>query len=147
VTDRDTERAAEIVAGMGDAGPLRSVAAIVVGFIVLTFGSVIASRILLGVTGPASGASPSNAFLAWSIGSRLLAAVAAGYLTARAAPKAPFLHAGILAAVITFMALAALGGLTAAGAIEDPAWYPTAMVFVGPAGVLAGGWLRAGRSK
>ncbi len=143
----ELDEAAEIVARMSDATLLRSVAAIVVGFIVLTLGSVAAGRVIVGALGQEAGAPVGRAFLAWSLGSRLLVALLAGYLTARAAPRRPFAHGAALAGVLAFLALAAVWGLSSAGVVEDPAWYPAAMVFLGPVGVLAGAGLRAHRLR
>jgi len=158
----DVERAAEIVAGLGDTGPLRSVAAVIVGFVVLTLGSVLASRLIGlaaaggGTTGasaaggsPAGGSAPPalEAGLVWAnLASRLLVAVLAGAVTARAAPRRPHVHALALAAFVTLISVASLLGLRAAGQFGDPAWYPLAMLFVGPAGILLGGRLRRGSS-
>ena len=138
----DLDEAADIVARMGDATLLRGVAAVIVGFIVLTFGSVAAGRIVVGASGLEPGTTPTDGFLAWSLVSRFAVAMLAGYLTARAAPRAPLAHAMALAGLVVFLALAAMWGLSTAGAVQDPAWYPTVMVFVGPGGVLAGAGLR-----
>ena len=54
-------------------------------------------------------------------------------------------HAAVLASVLAFLSIAAIGGLMAAGGLQDPSWYPTAMLFIGPVGVLAGGALRIRR--
>lgn len=139
----ELDEAAEIVASMSDATLLRSVAAIIVGFVVLTLGSVAAGRALVAATGLDAGAAPDTAYVALSLGSRFLMAVLAGYLTARAAPRRPLAHGLVLAGIVAFLALVALWGLRAAGVVQDPPWYPGAMVFVGPGGVLAGASIRA----
>lgn len=141
---QDLDEAADIVARMGDATPLRSAAAVIAGFVVLTIGSVIAGRVLVGAMGVEAGVSPSGGFVAWSLVSRFAVAILAGYLTARAAPRAPLAHGMALAGLVIFLALAAMWGFSAAGVVQEPAWYPTAMLFVGPAGVLAGAALRTG---
>ncbi len=139
----DLEEAAEIVARMGDATLLRSVASVIVGFIVVTLGSVIAGRALVSLFGVVPGEPMAGGFVVASLLSRFAVAALAGLLTARAAPHRPFLHAGILAGLLAFLALVALAGLRAAGAegLEGPPWYPGAMTLVGPAGALLGGWL------
>jgi hypothetical protein len=134
----DLERAAEIVAGMGDATLLRSVAAVIVGFVVLTLGSVAAGRLIVGATGIQPDADMTSGFLIGSLVSRAFVAVIAGYLTSRAAPKKPFLHGLALSGMVAFLAAVALIGLRAAGTGGDPQWYPVAMLFVGPLGVILG---------
>lgn len=142
----DVDRAAEIVADMADATLLRGVAAVVVGFIVLTLGSVLAGRGIVAAVGLGPEDPVTGSYLAWNLASRALVAMLAGYLTARAAPRKHFMHGAALAGLVAFMAAAALFGLRAAGAPQDPDWYPVAMLFVGPLGVLAGAALRVGRS-
>ncbi len=142
----ELDRAAEVVARMGDGTLLRGVAAVLVGLAVVTIGSVAAGRAVIALTGMGPEASPTAGFLAASLATRLLVAGLAGYLTAKAAPRAPLAHAGALAGVLVLLSVAAIAGLSAAGGLEDPTWYPTAMLFVGPAGVLAGAALLATRS-
>ena len=143
----DVERAAEIVANMADATLLRGVAAVIVGFVVLTFGSVVAGRAIAGMSGPDVDGVMTPAFLAQNLVARLVVATLAGYLTARAAPRRPLAHGLALAGLVAFMAGAALFGLRAAGTMEDPTWYPVAMLFVGPGGVILGALLRDFRAS
>lgn len=130
---------------MNDATLLRGAAAVLVGFAILTIGSVAIGRSILALTNMSPSDPPTSSFLVMSLSSRLLLAVLAGYLTGKAAPRAPLLHAAALACLLAFFSLAAIGGLTAAGGLQDPSWYPTAMLFIGPVGVLAGGALRIQR--
>lgn len=130
---------------MNDASVLRSVAAVILGFVVLTLGSVLTGRLLLSATGVEPGAAPGGGFIAVSLVLRLVVTILAGFLTALAAPRAPRLHAGVLAAILVFFSLASLWGLSTAGEAYGPAWYPIAMLFVGPAGVLTGGALKRPR--
>ncbi|WP_420633215.1 hypothetical protein [Candidatus Palauibacter sp.] len=141
----DLDEAVETWSRMGDASLLRGVAAVILGFLVLTFGSVIAGRLLISVTDVGSGLTLTDSFIAASLGSRLALAALAGFVTARVAPRAPRVHAGVLAAVLTFFSLAAIAGLTRSGDPVGPSWYPIATLFIGPAGVLAGGSLRRRR--
>lgn len=142
----DTDRAAEIVASMGDATMLRSVAAVIVGFVILTFGGI-GQNVLLARFGLGAESAAAVRALYIGLGVRGLIAIAAGYVTAKAAPKSPFLHAGILAGIIAFFSLSAIAGLRAGGGIEGPTWYPTAVLVIGSIGVLLGGALRSrGRS-
>jgi hypothetical protein len=141
----EVDRAAEIVASMADASLLRSVAAVIVGFVVLTLGSVAAGRLIVSATGILPADPITNGFLFSNLGSRLFVAVVAGYLTSRAAPGKPLLHGAALAGMVAFLAAVALMGLRAAGTVEDQGWYPVAMLFVGPIGVLLGAAIGEGR--
>lgn len=139
--------AADIVASMGDATLLRGAAAVLLGFAVMTLGSVPVVRVILSIMdiGPGEAADPS--YLAVNLGSKLLLAVLAGVLVAKAAPRAPVLHAGVLAAALTLFGVASVAGLRAGGGLEGPTWYPTALTFVAPAGVLIGALLVGGRKR
>lgn len=140
----DLDEAVETWSRMGDATLLRSVAAVILGFVVLTFGSVITGRLLGSIFDAGPGTAVTSDFIAASLCARLLVTVLAGFLTALAAPRAPRLHAGVLAAILVFFSLASIAGLSSAsGEPYGPAWYPIAMLFMGPAGVLVGGALRA----
>ncbi|MDX1396241.1 MAG: inorganic diphosphatase [Gemmatimonadota bacterium] len=134
----DLERAADIVASMADATLLRSVAAVILGFVALTIGSVAAGRGIVAATGVEAADAVTTGFLATNLAARLFVAAVAGYLTALAAPRRPLLHGGALAGLVAFLAVTALISLRAAGTGGDQGWYPVAMLFVGPVGVLAG---------
>lgn len=140
----DLEEAVEVWSQMNDSSLLRGVAAVILGFLVLTFGSVFAGRALISATGVGPSDSVTSTFIGVSIASRVLLALLAGYLTARAAPRAPRVHAGVLAGALAFFSVAAIIGLTAGGGLQDPAWYPIVMLFVGPVGVVVGGALKRG---
>ncbi len=141
----DLDDAVETWSRMNDASILRSVAAVILGFVALTLGSVLTGRLLLSLFGVEPEADPGTAFILASLGVRLAVTILAGFLAALSAPRAPRLHAGVLAAILVFFSLASLAGLSASGDPYGPAWYPIAMLFVGPAGVLVGGSLRARR--
>lgn len=142
----DTERAAEIVAGMGDATILRSAAAVIAGFVILTLGGIL-QNVALARFGMGPGSPDAARALYLGLAVRGLIAIAAGYLTAKAAPKSPFLHAAVLAGIVGFLSLSAIAGLRAGGGLQDPTWYPTAVLFIGSIGVLVGGAARAGRGS
>ena len=142
----DLDEAVETWSRMNDASILRSVAAVILGFVALTLGSVLTGRLLLSLFGVEPGvADPGGSFIATSLGVRLAVTVLAGFLTALAAPRAPRLHAGVLAAILVFFSLASIAGRREAGDPYGPAWYPIAMLVIGPVGVLLGGALRARR--
>ncbi|WP_419943143.1 hypothetical protein [Candidatus Palauibacter sp.] len=141
----DLDEAVETWSRMGDASLLRGVAAVILGFAVLTFGSVLTGRLLMSTLGVGPGTPPDAAFISASLGTRLLITVLAGFLTALAAPRAPRVHAGVLAAILVFFSLASLAGLSSSGEPYGPTWYPVVMLVMGPVGVLAGGSLRSRR--
>lgn len=141
----DLDEAVETWSSMNDASILRSVAAVILGFVVLTVGSVIGGRLMLSTMGTGPAMDPGTTFVAVSLAVRLVISVLAGFLTALAAPRAPRLHACVLAAILVFFSLASLAGLSASGDPYGPAWYPIAMLVMGPIGVFAGGVLRARR--
>ena len=59
---------------------------------------------------------------------RLVLGVAAGWIVARLAPRAPMRHAAILGAIATV--LATLGAVAATHADLGPAWYPIALAIL-----------------
>ncbi|WP_419167919.1 hypothetical protein [Candidatus Palauibacter sp.] len=138
----DLDEAVETWSRMGDASLLRGVAAVILGFAVLTFGSVLTGRLLMSTLGVGPGTAPDTAFIVASLGTRLVITVLAGFLTALAAPRAPRVHAGVLGAILVFFSLASLAGLSSSGEAYGPTWYPVVMLVMGPVGVLAGGSLR-----
>ena len=145
----DLDEAVETWSRMNDASILRSVAAVILGFVVLTLASVLTGRLLLSLfgvePGAESGIDPAGGFITASLCMRLAVSVLAGFLAALAAPRAPRLHAVVLASILVFFSLASLAGISAAGDPYGPAWYPIAMLILGPVGVLLGGALRARR--
>lgn len=141
----DLDEAVETWSRMNDASILRSVAAVILGFVALTLGSVLTGRLMLSLFGVEPGMAPGGSFIFTSLGVRLAVTILAGFLAALAAPRAPRLHAGVLAAILVFFSVASLAGLSAAGDPYGPAWYPIAMLVIGPVGVLIGGSLRTRR--
>lgn len=120
---------------------LRSFIAIVSSFVLIMAGvmiaTVIATRIMLGSFMPDPGMQPTQAFLAVNLAYSLAFAVSGGLLTARLAPRAPLLHAVILAAFL--LALAAPSLLQPDPGV--PSWYPGVITLIGPGGVILGGML------
>ncbi len=137
----DLEEAVETWSRMNDSSLLRGVAAVVLGFLVLTFGAVLIGRVVISATGIGPEDPLTSTFVGTNLGLRLVLAMLAGYLTARAAPRAPRVHAGVLAGVLVFVGIASMAGLAASGEVQDPTWYPAVMMFVGPVGVVVGGAL------
>ena len=141
----DLDEVVETWSRMNDASILRSVAAVILGFVALTLGSVLTGRLMLSLFDVEPATAPDDAFIFTSLHVRLAVTILAGFLAALAAPRAPRLHAGVLAAILVFFSLASLAGLSAAGDPYGPAWYPIAMLVIGPVGVLIGGSLRTRR--
>ncbi len=126
----------------GDPTLLRSVAAVLAGFCALVIGVMIATRAAVAIMLPDATAAPTTAYLAVNIAYSAGLAVLAGYLTAKAAPKAPQAHALVLAGVLVFITSATLLGSGGRAPPGQPQWYPWLMLCLGPAGVVAGGLLR-----
>lgn len=127
---------------------LRSVAAVVLGFVTMAVivmaGTMAAVAVLvpggLAAAMKAPPATPSARYLATNLIVSFAAAVAGGWVAARVAPRAPVAHLLALAALLLVMSLvtAATGETTG-----QPAWYPWTIAVLGLAGVAAGGYLRA----
>ena len=127
---------------------LRSIAAVAVGFALLAIGVMVATNVAVGLMLPSPEAGPTPAYLVVNLAYSAAFAVAAGYVTAKAAPHAPRIHAFVLAGVLLLLGLAAVVGTAAAGAAQgdQPAWYPYVVMVLGPAGAILGGSLRAASS-
>lgn len=126
---------------------LRSVAAVAAGFALLAIGVMVATRATVGALGVEPGAPPGRLFLVLNVAYSAVLAVLAGWVTAKAAPRAPGRHAAGLAAVLLLLSGAALLGLRGQSVPEQPTWYPYLKLLLGPAGALAGGWLFVGRRE
>jgi hypothetical protein len=124
---------------------VRSGAAILVGFWFMVFtvkvGTIIGSALFMpgGISAPQPAAF-TVPFLAVVLFVCALGGVFGGWLAARIALFAAFGHAAVLAAIVALL----LFGLVAGAATDPlPRWYPAAAGFMGVAGVLLGGKLRA----
>lgn len=73
-----------------------------------------------------------------------LAAIMAGWITARLAGYAEMRHAAVLAAIMGAMTLSFALGDRPEG---QPGWYAPVVGGLGVGGVLAGGWLRASAAR
>ena len=138
-----SDTAFDVWSQMQDAGPLRSGAAILLGFAVLAVASMVAVRAFLGEPeNVPEGVVPAD-YARAGVAVRVAASALGGWITAAAAPRARFVHAAVLAAVVAFMAVAGLVGQAAAveaGASSGAATGFSRLVAVlGPVGVLAGG--------
>jgi hypothetical protein len=112
---------------------LRSIAAVLAGFLLMTMVASVAGAI----TGMLGGA------LVVSLIGSVIAAVTGGWAAARVGSHAPFQHAAALAILIAFMTIIVWAN-TPAG--TQPAWYLPVVGVIGVLGVLAGGRIRASAS-
>lgn len=119
---------------------LKSIGAVVVGFISVALLSVLTDFILesAGILAPASNPSATVPWmLALALGYRSVYTIMGGYITAKLAPRHPTRH------VVALMILGGIGGI--AGAIGGWSlgnhWYPVLLAITGPLFVWLGGWL------
>jgi hypothetical protein len=131
--------------GLGGGSLLRSIAAVAAGFALLAIGVMLATNVAVGLMLPSPEAGPTAAYLVVNLAYSAAFAVAAGYVTAKAAPYAPQIHVYALAGVLLLLGLAGVVGTAAAGAAPtgQPTWYPYVLLVLGPAGAILGGSLRA----
>jgi hypothetical protein len=113
---------------------MRSVIAIVAGYLV--FG--LSSAILFRVGGQDPHLLPTPGFFLCSVVYGTAFAAAGGYLAARLAPRRPLMHAAILAVFLAAGALAAIAFERSAGSI----WSQLLVLFVMTPAALGGGYLR-----
>ena len=128
---------------------LQSILSVIVGYGVMTIivmiGTVAAAAALLqgglaamrSAQGPPT---PSKNYLYANLAISLVAAIVAGWIAARMAPSAPFLHAAALAVLV-----AAMSTLTSrtqkSQYARQPYWYPRTIAILGVIGVLIGGFV------
>jgi hypothetical protein len=117
---------------------LRSLIALLAGGVVATVlfqvGAVIAFVGLYGIPLGTTVGSPTAHYFVLNLGFAGIAALTAGWLTARIARRRPVAHAGILGVVL---AAVVLWGFNQP-ASQWPSWYPLVLALVGVAGTLAG---------
>ena len=131
---------------------LRSIGAVIVGFVVMaiivTVGTMRLAAMLVpgGIAGMQSkqaGAVVPRGYLVANLVLSLLAAIFGGWLTVRIAGSAPAAHAGALAALVLAMGLLSAGQAGGAGNHSgQPSWYPWVITAVGAGGALIGGMVR-----
>lgn len=126
---------------------VRSVLAIVAGFVVTAVGST-ATDAIMHATGifPGSPRDMSAPLFVLATAYRAVFTVAGGFVTARAAPDRPMRHAWILAGIGLVAGVAGvvfyfLGGKSQLG----PAWYPVSIAVEAIPCVWFGGRLQTGR--
>jgi hypothetical protein len=117
---------------------LRSIAAVVAGFLALVVLILASTPILVRLLLPEPGQRPTAAYLIANLLTGFAFAAVGGWVAARLAPRAPVVHAGAMAAIVLGVGVvtAAQGGAARSG---QPTWYAWTLPFVGAAGVLLGG--------
>ena len=121
---------------------LRSIAAVVAGFLATFMLSIVTDIVLHGIgVFPPWGQPMSNALFVLATAYRVIYTIAGGYITARLAPNRPMTHVWILG-LIGF--LAATVGTVATwnkGPEFGPKWYPIALIVTALPCVWLGGKL------
>ncbi|KAA3645525.1 MAG: hypothetical protein DWQ07_13745 [Chloroflexi bacterium] len=128
---------------------LRSILAVIVGFVVITILNIIAVPLFgavlpQSVAGP-DGSLPATGWIIFNLAYGLIFAAVGGYIAARLAQRTELTHAAALAAVILLLGAfyAFSGGSAGPDLLPPPTWYLVVLPAVGVAGVMLGGWLRA----
>jgi hypothetical protein len=125
---------------------LRSVLSVLGGFaaifVMVMVSTIFLARAMLGTRSREDmmNVKPTPAFTWANLIASAVIAVVGGFLTGAMAPRLPLHHAGALAGLMAFMALFSFfvsRGSTA------PRWYNLALMVVGPAGAVLGGYLKS----
>jgi hypothetical protein len=111
---------------------LRSMTAVVLGF------AFMAATVIVGTTIAGTLFIPGLVI-------RAFGAVLGGWLTARAAPRAPLAHAAAVATLVLAMSVAS--AMSAPAGSPQPLWYTALIATIGAGGVLVGGGLRAAAAR
>ena len=128
---------------------VRTAVAILCGFLAMTLviisGTVVASTVLLpeGMRDLSAGlpASLPASYLAANLGLSALAAVFAGWLASRLDPHARWRP--VIGLTVLMLVMSVANQAVPRGSTGGPVpWYPWALVAIGVAGTLCGGWLR-----
>lgn len=117
----------------------RGLLAVLAGFLVMAFVSVLATW---GVLVVRNGGSEGLA-LGLNVASSFLAAALGGYVAGTVGRTRPMLDAGGLALVVALMGVS--GIVTGSGQEGEPTWYPWTVTGLGVVGALLGGALRLAR--
>ena len=121
---------------------LRSILAIIVGYLTFAIPIRILFLIWFGMPDPNNMPTASMGFMLFSIVFGFVFTIAAGYVAALIANRLEIKHATILAGVLILLAIVNM--ITAAG--NEPFWYQIVNLIIGVTGVLLGGTIRAGQT-
>ena len=126
---------------------LRSVGAVLAGFLLATIivllSTMIAVALMLPPAGPGMMPEPTGSYLAVNLICGLLAASAGGWLAARLARHAPLGHAMAVGTVMLVLGLAAAAMESDGTTGRQPGWYLYAVALIGWVGASLGGVLRS----
>jgi hypothetical protein len=126
---------------------LRSVGAVLAGFVAATIivllSTVIAVKLMLPPAGPGVMPEPTGSYLAVNLACGLLAAIAGGWLAARLALRAPLGHAMAVGTILLVLGLAAAAMESDGTSGSQPGWYLYAVALIGWIGASLGGVFRS----
>src|ERR1700716_2457269 len=133
---------------MQESNPLRSIVAIVVGFLAVVVLSLGTDQVLhvLEVYPPWGEPMYEPGLNLLALAYRTVYAVVGSYIAARFAPHAPMRHA--LALGVVGLVLSSAGAITTSGMDLGPSWYPIALVLTAlPCAWLGGALHRARQAE
>jgi hypothetical protein len=126
---------------------LRSVGAVLAGFVVATIivllTTMIAVALMLPAAGPGMMPEPTGSYLAVNLLCALLAAIAGGWLAARMALRAPLGHAMAVGTIMLVLGLGTAAMESDGTPGSQPGWYLYALPMIGWVGAATGGLLAA----
>jgi len=114
--------------------------AVLVGFIAFWLLVLITALVAAAIFRPTAGPT-TLAYTVTNLVLYALAAIGGGWLTAWRAPHQRMRHVAALALILAALALAGMRNPTPG----QPAWFPQALVALGPLGALLGGYLGSRR--
>ncbi|MFN2316920.1 MAG: hypothetical protein ABR551_01860 [Gemmatimonadales bacterium] len=130
---------------------LRSVGAVLAGFvaatIVVVLSTALAVALMLPPAGPGMMPEPTGPYLAVNLFCGLLAAIFGGWLAARLARRAPLGHAMAVGTIMLVLGLAAAAMESDGSSGSQPGWYLYALPLLGWIGASLGGVVEARSEK
>ena len=120
----------------------RSIVALVGGFAIFTFATIVFAVVAASTMPLAAGRHPTTGQLVANLLPWLGAAVCGGYAAAALAPRQQRMHV----AAFTVMVLVATASQIGKPQAGQPTWYPLAITVAGTVGAAGGGLLRRRRT-
>lgn len=118
-------------------GVLRSIAAVVAGYLTTVILVVLTIALAGVVTGVQIGTDVTTSYILVNLVGSLLAAIAGGWVAARLAHGAPERHVAALAILVLLLSIYS----ASTPPTSQPGWYSYGLVAIGVVGVLIGGWI------